>query len=80
MNTNVNVCIVLARLPQTDASLLRNVAKARGEGISTFVRRSIKSELLRLGYLSPEEAKALGLSGSSIAKTIEPITTSEEAC
>jgi hypothetical protein len=41
--------------------LMKQVAKARGESISDFVRRAIKSELARLSYLSPEENKALGI-------------------
>jgi len=41
--------------------LVEEVAKARGEDVSDFVRRAIKTELGGLGYLSEEERKALGL-------------------
>jgi len=41
--------------------LIDRVAKARGEQISNFVRRAVKTELARLSYLSPEEKKALGI-------------------
>jgi len=43
--------------------LLQNVAKARGEAVSSFIRRSIKKELARLGYLPDAEKKALGVVG-----------------
>jgi len=41
--------------------LLRRVAKAREEDMSTFVKRAIKTELARLSFLSNEEKKALGV-------------------
>jgi len=41
--------------------LLRKVSDARGEDMSDFVRRAIKRELARLGFLPEEEKKALGL-------------------
>ena len=47
------------RLESIDMKLLRKVCKARGEGLSDFVRRSIRKELARLSYLSAEEMKAL---------------------
>ena len=44
-----------------DFILMKDVAKKRGEDMSSFIRRSIKLELARLGFLSNEERKALGL-------------------
>lgn len=41
--------------------LIRKIARARGEDLSDFVRRAVKTELARLGYLSEEEKKALGI-------------------
>ena len=42
-------------------NLLKHVARARGEDISSFCRRAIKLELGKLNYLSEEEKKALGI-------------------
>lgn len=42
-------------------SQLRDVSKAREEDVSDFVRRAILKELARLGFLSPEQKKALGI-------------------
>ena len=42
-------------------SQLRTISKARGEDVSDFVRRAILKELANLGFLSPEEKKALGI-------------------
>ena len=44
-----------------EVKLVKQVAKDRGEDLSDFVRRAVKTELARLSYLSPEEKKALGL-------------------
>jgi len=41
--------------------LLRKISEARGEDMSDFVRRAIKRELARLGFLPEEEKKALGM-------------------
>jgi hypothetical protein len=38
------------------------VARARGESLSSLVRRAVKRELALLNYLSNEEKKALGIS------------------
>ena len=45
----------------SDYELLRGVAKARGEDISDFVRRAIKTELAKLSFYSENEKKALGV-------------------
>jgi len=41
--------------------LIRAVCDRRGEDLSSFLRRSLKQELARLGYLGPEGIRALGL-------------------
>jgi hypothetical protein len=56
---------VNARIDTDVHELIRKVAKARGEDVSSFVRRSILSELARLSYLPPEQGKALGLEKSN---------------
>jgi len=56
----MNKPIIFARVDEKFLKLLKKVAKARGEDLSDFVRRSVKLELARLSYLSDEEKKALG--------------------
>ncbi len=53
--------VVFARMPSEEVKLVKQVAKARGEDLSDFVRRAVKTELARLSYLSPSEKKALGV-------------------
>lgn len=53
--------IVFARMPKPDIDLLRKVTKARGEDLSSFVRRAVYKELADLSYLSEEQKKALGI-------------------
>lgn len=53
--------VVFARMPSEEVKLVKQIAKARGEDLSDFVRRAVKMELARLSFLSPEEKKALGL-------------------
>lgn len=55
--------IIFARMPKEEVDLIKKVAKARGEDLSDFVRRAVKSELARLSYLTEEEKKALGIQG-----------------
>ncbi|MEM2129916.1 MAG: hypothetical protein QXZ70_04880 [Candidatus Bathyarchaeia archaeon] len=57
--------VIFARMTQEEVTLLKQVAKARGEDLSDFVRRAVKMELARLSFLSPEERKALGLEGET---------------
>lgn len=54
-------CAIGIRITNEDRELLERVSKARGEDISSFVRRSIRKELARLSFLSIEEKKALGI-------------------
>jgi hypothetical protein len=49
------------RITDKDRRLIEKVARARGEDISSFVRRAIFKELASLGYLPDEEMKALGI-------------------
>jgi len=42
---------------------LREVSRARGEDVSSFVRRAILLELARLSLLPHEQKKALGFKG-----------------
>jgi len=52
---------LVVRVDPTLKQLIDRVAKARGEQISNFVRRAVKTELAKLSYLTPEEKKALGV-------------------
>jgi hypothetical protein len=56
MRTNTTV-----RFDDEELRLLKEVSAARSEDVSTFIRRSVRKELVGLGYFSPEEAKALGV-------------------
>ena len=48
------------RIAKEDKALVEKVSQARGEHISTFVRRAVRRELATLGYLTTDERKALG--------------------
>jgi hypothetical protein len=48
-------------MTEQDVLFLKRVCKARGENLSTFIRRAIKLELGRLSLLNDEEKMALGL-------------------
>jgi uncharacterized protein (DUF1778 family) len=52
---------VSARMSPEEVKLLRDVAKARGEGISSFIRKSIRRELAILSYLTDDDCKALAI-------------------
>jgi len=49
------------RFSKRDLELLVKVSKARGEDPSSFIRRAMRMELARLGFLSEEEMQALGV-------------------
>ena len=53
--------LIGARVPQEDKELLEAVCRARGEDVSSFVRRAVKTELAKLSYYSPDVKKALGV-------------------
>ena len=60
------------RMRRKDLDILKQVCKARGEDVSSFVRRSVLKELARLSYLTQEEKKALGVvSKQSTRKSAE---------
>ncbi len=50
---------ICLRLEDDTMETLEKAAKHRRENISVFVRRAIFRELAQLGYLSPEETRAL---------------------
>jgi hypothetical protein len=54
------------RLPVRDTTLLKRVCKARGEDLSDFVRRSIRTELAKLSFLNALEKKSLGIKPEKI--------------
>jgi len=53
--------VVFARMSEKDVELVKRICNARGEDLSDFVRRAIRTELGRLSYLSEDEKKALGI-------------------
>jgi len=63
--------IVFARMPKEDVELLKKISKARGEDLSSFVRRAIYKELDCLSFLSKEQKKALGLTRAASKKLQE---------
>lgn len=61
---------IVVRLDPRDKDLVAKVAKARGEDLSDFVRRAIKTELAKLSFYTDEEKKALGVRETSHAKNL----------
>lgn len=51
--------IISTRFSSSDANLLKEIAKNRGQDVSDFIRFSVKRELARLSFLSDKEMKAL---------------------
>jgi hypothetical protein len=51
--------MIYVRMEGEKILLIKKIARARGETLSDFVRRALRRELARLGYLSDEEKKAL---------------------
>ncbi|GAH61490.1 unnamed protein product [marine sediment metagenome] len=49
------------RIAKEDKNLVEKVSQARGECVSTFVRRAVRRELATLGYFTADERKALGI-------------------
>ena len=49
------------RISTRDVEILKRICESRGEDLSDFVRRAIRTELAKLSFLRPEEKKALGL-------------------
>ena len=52
---------IAVRLLKTDTALLKRVCRSRGEDVSDFVRRAIRTELAKLSFLEPLDKKALGI-------------------
>lgn len=52
---------VVVRFEKELKELAAQVAKSRGEDLSSLIRRAVKTELARLSYLSEFEKKALGV-------------------
>jgi len=55
-HTNI---IISVRFAPSDATLLKEISKNRGQDVSDFVRLSVRKELARLSYLTTSEKKAL---------------------
>ena len=53
--------ILGVRVEKEDKELLEQVCKARGEDLSSFIRRAIRKELASLSFYSDEVKKALGV-------------------
>ena len=53
--------VVGFRTTEQDFNLMRKLCDLRGEDVSDFIRRSVKSEFARLGFSADEDRKALGL-------------------
>ncbi|MGI0081594.1 MAG: hypothetical protein ACRECH_18490 [Nitrososphaerales archaeon] len=68
--------VVFARMSTKDVALIKRISKERGEDVSSFVRRAIKSELARLGYLSEYQRKALGIGEVSLLEKAREVATS----
>jgi hypothetical protein len=49
------------RLPRKDVLLLKRICRSRGEDLSDFIRRAIRTELAKLSFLSALDKKALGV-------------------
>jgi len=51
---------IALKIDKRDRELLNKICKARGESISSFVRRAVRREFARLAFLSEDELKAFG--------------------
>jgi hypothetical protein len=49
------------RLPSEDKVLLERICRSRGEDLSDFIRRAIRTEMAKLSFLKPSDKKALGV-------------------
>lgn len=52
---------LVVRIPAGDYSFLHKVCQRRGEQVSDFVRRTVRTELAKLSYLDDASKKALGV-------------------
>jgi uncharacterized protein (DUF1778 family) len=62
--------LIGVRLESSDEKLLRRVCKSRGEDISDFVRRAIRTELAKLGFLNRTDKQALGIQPEKTVKGV----------
>lgn len=53
------------RMSLEDINLVKKVCLDRGEDPSDFIRRSVRTELAKLGYLTEAEKKSLGIKEDS---------------
>jgi uncharacterized protein (DUF1778 family) len=53
--------LIGVRLDTSDAKLMRKICKSRGEDLSDFVRRAIRTEMAKLDFLKPADKQALGI-------------------
>ena len=53
--------VIGIRFSLDDLELLQYICEIRGENMSTFIRRVVRTEFGRLSFLSDLEKKALGL-------------------
>ncbi len=53
--------IIAAKFSKYDVLLIDKVCQANAEDRSSFLRRSVRRELARLGYYSRDVKKALGI-------------------
>jgi hypothetical protein len=54
------------RFTKRDLELLLKVSRLRGEDPSNFIRRAMRIELARLGFLTEEEEQALGIVDAAV--------------
>ncbi len=47
------------KIEEKDLKLMQKITSNRGDGVSDFIRISIRKELARLGFLSIQEMKSL---------------------
>lgn len=57
----MSVSIVSVALDRKEVQKIKQIARRRGENQSSFIRRCILQEMAKLGYLSDQELKALGI-------------------
>jgi len=61
-NNNYDNKIIGTRFSGADAELIQLICDARKEDTSSFIRRAVRREFARLGFMSETEKKALGMS------------------
>jgi len=69
---------ILIRLERQTRQILKEVAHARGEHVSSFARRAIMGELAKLGFLDDQQSKALGIH-SQLATAAHALSHAENA-